>query len=192
MTRRVAQFVCLTSIIALGACTLNAPQVNTVRRLLPNFDQTDQKSIDRFAWSFSLAGTQYRVYAQRVQGRRVYFGNDFGMNIVWDGDSLIIVENIPGGFGNYGSGRVLNAEGQEERWYALASMPLHRARCEPPRAWRLSDDRFGWRQTCRGKVDGVSTTSSHVVEFDRFSRLREIEASAFPGGPRFVLRRLSE
>lgn len=173
-----------------SGCALNTPQVATVKRLIPTFGQTSQESLEPFAWSFSMAGTQYRVYAQKVQGRRVTFVNDFGMEVVWDGDSLIIIEGIPGGFGPYRSGRELNATGQEERWYAISSAPVHRARCTPPRLWRLSDDRYGWRQQCTGNIDGVSVTADHVVEFDRQGRTREIEASVFPGGPRFTLKKI--
>lgn len=176
--------------LSTAGCTVNAPQVATAKRLIPSFGQSSQESLAPFAWSFSMAGTRYRIYAQRVQGRRVTFVNDYGMELVWDGDSLIIIEGIPGGFGPYRSGRELTASGEEERWYAMSSAPVHRARCMPPRLWRLSDDRYGWRQQCSGTVDGVSASADHVVEFDSQGRIREIEASVFPGGPRFVLKKI--
>jgi hypothetical protein len=176
--------------IILAGCTLGIPKPDALKSLWP-FKSANQKALEAFAWSLSVAGTEYRVYAMRVAGRTVYFRNDFNMRITWDGESFISIENMPGGFGQYSSGRELNAQGQEQRWYAQEAFPVRRARCTPAAAWRLSEDRFGWRQTCRGEVDGVAVESSHVVEYDSKSMIREIEASLFPGGPRLILRRLN-
>jgi hypothetical protein len=190
LNQRSLKLTLVLGLLTTAGCTINAPQLASVKRLIPTFGQSSQESLAPFAWSFSMAGTQYRVYAQKVQGRRVIFMNDYGMEVVWDGDSFIIIQGIPGGFGLYRSGRELNALGQEERWYAMASSLVHRARCTPPRLWRLSDDRYGWRQRCVGTVDGVTASSDHVVEFDSQGRIREIEASVFPGGPRFALKKI--
>ncbi|MBM4192334.1 MAG: hypothetical protein FJ196_04670 [Gammaproteobacteria bacterium] len=180
----------MTMLIALSGCQLNAPQVDTVRRLL-TIGQHTSESFQPYVWSLSMAGTQYTVYAARVWGRRVYFSNDYGMNLVWDGDSFIIIENIPGGFGHYTSGREITPEGREGRWYDQAGFPVRRATCTVPQAWRLSADRFGWRQTCRSEMDGVRVMANHLVEFDEKSTIRKIEAPVFPGGPTIVLRRVS-
>jgi hypothetical protein len=190
MTLTPLRLMLIASLIVLGSCMLNTPQVDTVRRMLP-IGEAVQEKFAPYAWSLSVGGTQYTVYAARAQGRRVYFSNDYGMNLVWDGDSFIIIENMPGGFGKYISGREITPEGREGRWYDQEGFPVRRALCTPPRAWRLSDDRYGWRQTCRGEVDGVSVSSNHLVEFDSAASIREIEASVFPGGPTIILRRLS-
>lgn len=190
-TPRAFLFVLVaTGLLMLPGCRLNTPQVDTVKRLLP-FGNAKQKALDPFAWSFSVGGMQYRVYATTVRGNQVSFSNDFGMKILWDGDSFLSIENIPGGFGQYSSGREIDAKGQEGRWYVQQEAPVRRASCSPPRLWRLSDDRFGWRQNCRADIDGVRVSATHAVEFDSQSMVREIEASVFPGGPRFVLRRLN-
>lgn len=190
MRKVILGLIGTTALLSIAGCAVNAPQIDSVRRALP-LGNDAQAKLEPFAWSFSMGATQFRVYATRVQGRRVYFQNDYGMNVVWDGDSLIIVENMPGAFGNYLSGRELTAAGEEERWYAREGFPLIRARCTPPRLWRLSDERFGWRQSCRSEVDGVAVTADHVVELDQASQIRVIEAPVYPGGPRFELRRLS-
>lgn len=189
MTKAQRRFIGLALLAALSGCAFNAPQADSLRRMLP-FGKDEQVRLDPFAWSLSIGATEFRVYATRVQGRRVYFENDYGMKLVWDGDSLIIVENMPGAFGSYLSGREITSTGEEGRWYAREGFPVMRATCTPPRRWRLRDDRFGWRQDCRSTVDDVSVADSHLVEFDRDSRIRVIEAPIFPGGPRFELRRL--
>lgn len=190
MSLAVLRLALSVALLALTGCAFNVPQVDTARRLIP-FGETSQNKFAPFAWSMTMAGTQYTVYAVRAQGRRVYFSNDYGMNLVWDGDSFIILENMPGGFGRYLSGREITPEGQEGRWYDQEGFAVRRATCTPPRAWRLSADRFGWRQTCRSTIDGASVMANHLVEFDAKSSIREIEASVFPGGPTIVLRRLA-
>lgn len=180
----------LLGVALLSSCKLVTPQTDAVKRLL-SFNSSNQKALEAYAWSFSVGGAQYRVYAMKVEGRTVYFGNDFGMRLTWDGETFVAIDNLPGGFGQYRSGRALNAHGQEERWYAQEAVPVRRAVCAPAGVWRLTKDRYGWRQTCRGEVDGVSLTATHVVEYDSKAMIQEIEASVFPGGPRFVLRRLN-
>lgn len=190
MINWVGRLIYLICPLILAGCTLGIPKPGALKSLWP-FKSADQKALEAFAWSLSVAGTEYRVYAMKVEGRTVYFRNDFNMRLTWNGESFVSIENMPGGFGRYASGRELTAQGQEQRWYAQDAVPVRRARCTPAAAWRLSEDRFGWRQTCRGDVDGVSVESSHVVEYDSNSMIREIEASVFPGGPRLILRRLN-
>ena len=176
--------------VVLAGCALNVPQVDTARRLLP-FGDTTQQSLAAYAWSLSMGGVQYTVYPVRTEGRRVYFSNNYAMRLVWDGDGFIIAENFPGQFGRYNSGRAINAAGQDERWYEQEGRPSYRAICTPQRQWRLSADRYGVRQNCTATIDGVAVTSTHLIELDAKQMIREIQASVFPGGPKFVLRRLS-
>jgi hypothetical protein len=178
------------AVLALAGCALNVPQVDTARRLLP-FGNSSQQNLAQYAWSLSMGGTQYTLYAMRTAGRRVYFSNDYNMSVVWDGDSIIIAENFPGNFGRYQSGREINAQGQDERWYEQEERPSYRAICTPQQLWRLSADRYGVRQNCTAEIDGVAVTSTHLLEVDAKQTIREIQASVFPGGPKFVLRRLS-
>ena len=134
-----------------AGCALNTPQVATVKRLIPMFGLSSQESFAPFAWSFSMAGTQYRVYAQKVQGRRVTFVNDYGMEVVWDGDSLIIIEGMPGGFGPYRSGRELNAAGQEERWYAIGLLARSSRKMYPAAALATLRRSTGLASAVHGK-----------------------------------------
>ena len=177
------------SLIALSACSVKVAQVDTVRRFIPAGDE--QRRLDNFAWAFTLAGTEYRLYATRIEGRNAYFTNDIGMNLVWDGESIIVLENLPGSFGRYESGREITAQGIEERWYARAGEPVQRARCSPMREWRLTDDRYGWRQECTTERDGVVLPAVHLLERDGRGLVRLIQAPIAPGGPLITLRRLN-
>ena len=190
MTPGLLRATLLAGVLALSGCALNVPQVDTARRLLP-LGNSAQHNFAQYAWSLSMGGTEYTVYALRTAGRRVYFSNDYGMSVVWDGDSIIIAENFPGQFGRYNSGREINAQGQDERWYEQEGRPSYRAICTPQQLWRLSADRYGVRQNCTAEIDGVAVTSTHLLEVDAKQTIREIQASVFPGGPKFVLRRLS-
>jgi len=175
-------------LVILGACSVNVTQVDTVRRFIP--DGGEQQRLDNFAWSFTLAGTEYRLYATRIEGRNAYFTNDIGMNLVWDGESIIVLENLPGSFGRYESGREITVEGLEERWYARAGVAAQRAQCSPLREWRLTDDRYGWRQECSARRDGVVLPAVHLLERDSRGLVRLIQAPIAPGGPLMTLRRL--
>jgi len=179
----------IVSFIALAGCAVNVPQFDTARRL-SEVVKSKPGTLAPYAWSFSMAGTEYTVYAVRASGNLVYFKNDYGMTVVWDGDSFVSMDNIPGSFGRYLSGREIVAGSEEGRWYNQEGFPVRKAVCTPPSVWRFSHDRFGWRQSCRSKVDGVDVIAEHVVEFDAESSIRRIEASVFPGGPKIVLRRL--
>jgi hypothetical protein len=190
MTSGLFRVTLLAGVLALSGCALNVPQVDTARRLLP-FGNSSQQNLTKYAWSLSMGGAEYTVYALRTAGRRVYFSNDYGMSVVWDGDSIIIAENFPGQFGRYNSGREINAQGQDERWYEQEGRPSYRAICTPQQLWRLSADRYGVRQNCTAEIDGVAVSSTHLLEVDAKQTIREIQASVFPGGPKFVLRRLS-
>ncbi len=190
MTSGFFRVTLVAGILAFSGCALNVPQVDTARRLLP-FGSSSQQNMAQYSWSLSMGGTEYTVYALRTAGRRVYFSNDYGMSVVWDGDSIIIAENFPGQFGRYNSGREINAQGQDERWYEQEGRPSYRAICTPQQLWRLSADRYGVRQNCTAEIDGVAVTSTHLLEVDAKQTIREIQASVFPGGPKFVLRRLS-
>lgn len=176
------------SLIALSACSVKVAQVDTARRLLPAGDE--QRRLDNFAWAFTLAGAEYRLYATRIEGRNAYFTNDIGMSLVWDGESIIVLENLPGSFGRYESGREITAEGKEERWYARAGAPVQRARCAPLREWHLGQDRYGWRQECTAERDGLVLRSEHLLERDAQGLVRLIQAQIEPGGPLITLRRI--
>lgn len=189
MIRRVVFLPLVVLLLVVAGCVFSVPQVDTIRRL-SELNNKPPPDLAPYAWSISVAGTEYTVYAIRASGNRVFFRNDYGMNVVWDGDSFVLIENMPGNFGKYLSGREITAELEEGRWYSQEGVPVVKAVCTPPSAWHFSQDRFGWRQSCRSKADGVIAVAEHEVEFDAKSSIRRIEASIFPAGPKIVMRRL--
>jgi hypothetical protein len=176
ITRRslfaVALIVCGLS---FSGCALRAPQVDTVKRLLPMGGQDPR--LAAYAWTLSFNGVSYLVYPIEAAGRRVVFANGNGLRLEWDGETIIVIDGVPGAFGRYESG----VEG-DERWYARAGSPAVRARCSPTRSWRLNESRYGWRQECSSASADRTLRSTHVVEFDRSGNISLIEASMAPGG----------
>ncbi len=188
--RHLARLITLSVVLlTTSACAVKVAQIDTARRFLPASDT--QRQLDRFAWSFSLSGTEYRVYADRIEGRNAYFTNEIGMRVVWDGESFIVIENLPGAFGRYESGREITSAGVEERWYARAGEPVQRARCSPLREWRLTADQYGWRQECSTEIEGQVVPAVHLLERDDAGLVRLIQAPISPGGPLITLRRLN-
>lgn len=164
----------------LSGCAVRAPQVDTVKRLLPAGGEDPR--LAAYAWRLSFTGVSYLVYPVEAAGRRVVFANGNGLRLEWDGETIIVIDGVPGAFGRYESG----VEGAE-RWYARAGSPAVRARCLPSRRWRISDTRQGWRQECTATELGRTLRSTHVVEFDRSGNIALIEASMAPGGPTMSL-----
>lgn len=162
-------------LLILSGCAFRAPQVDTARRLLPSGG--DDPRLAAYAWTLSFNGVSYLVYPIEASGRRVVFANGNGLRLEWDGETLIVIDGVPGAFGRYESG----VEG-DERWYARAGSPTVRARCSPIRSWRLSEARYGWRQECSSVAADRALRSTHVVEFDQSGNISLIEASMAPGG----------
>ncbi|MBM3769618.1 MAG: hypothetical protein FJW32_29945, partial [Acidobacteria bacterium] len=75
MIKRIARLIFLACPLILAGCTLGIPKPAAIKSLWP-FKSADQKALDAFAWSLSVAGTEYRVYAMKIEGRTVYFRND--------------------------------------------------------------------------------------------------------------------
>lgn len=155
-------------------CAIRANQLDTARRLLPSTG-SDQR-LEAYAWRLSIHGANYILYPVEALGRRIVFVNGDGARLEWDGDSIIVIDGLPGAFGRYESG----IEGNE-RWYAFAGEPAQRARCTPRRIWRLTEARHGWRQECLGSDGKSSLRSSHLVQFDAQDNIAVIEASLSPG-----------
>lgn len=184
--RRLVTIGLVLGVAALmTGCGVRFNQIDTVRRLLP--DQAAQaETLAQYAWTLTLNGSSFVVYPVEARGRQVLFANGDGLRLRWDGQSIIVVEGMPGAFGRYESG--LEPDGTE-RWYAQAGRPLMRARCAKPVDWRLSDTRTGWRQDCTTVVEGRNLRSFHAVEFDGQRLFTRIEASIVPGGAQFLLQR---
>jgi hypothetical protein len=162
-------------LLMISGCAFRAPQVDTVRRLVPSLGEDPR--LAAYAWTLSFNGVRYLVYPIEASGRRVVFANGNGLRLEWDGETIIVIDGVPGAFGRYESG----VEG-DERWYARAGSPAVRARCSPTRSWRLSESRYGWRQECSSVAADRTLRSTHVVEFDRSGNISLIEASMAPGG----------
>jgi hypothetical protein len=177
----------------LTGCSVRMNQLETAQRLVPAIQQSlrgsaDAQTAQAYAWEFSFNGGAFIVYPVEVQGRNVIFRNAGDLRIVWDGESLIVIENIPGAFGRYEQG----VEGQGlTRWYARQGSPVLRLQCAPQRDWRLTDDRHGWRQECSGEIDHRPVRAEHTVEFDRDKNIREIRSTLVPTVGPAVLRRLA-
>lgn len=170
-------------IVVLAGCGARMSQIDTVRRLLP--DGTDPR-LAEYAWSLEFNGAAYVIYPIEANGRRVLFADGNGLRLTWDGVSLILLEGVPGAFGRYESG--VEPDGRE-RWYAQAGYSVERAVCTPQRQWRLTQDRFGWRQECVSTMGQKSLLSHHLVEFDANGNIKLVEASIRPGASTFRLSR---
>jgi hypothetical protein len=177
----------------LTGCSVKMNQLETAKRLVPAIQQSlrgsaDAQTAQAYAWEFSFNGGAFIVYPVEAQGRNVIFRNAGDLRIVWDGESLIVIENMPGAFGRYEQG--VEGEKRLDRWYARAGAPVLRMACTPRRDWRLMEDRKGWRQECTGELEGRPVRGEHTVEFDGTGNIREIRSTLVPSVGPAVLRRL--
>jgi hypothetical protein len=190
MTRRAASVVSrllsTAVFILITGCSAQFKQAETVSRLLP--DKASADALMAYAWSLSFNGTEIVVFPVEARGRRVLFSGADGLRLTWDGESIIVIEGMPGAFGRYESGV---EPGGNERWYAQHGWPLQRADCTPRREWRLSERQYGWRQECYGKFAERMLRAAHSVEYDGRGNITRIEASSRPGASTFLLRRLN-
>jgi hypothetical protein len=190
MTGRYSSVVSLwlgiASIILVAGCSAQFKQAETVQRLLPN--TANAKELMAYAWTFSFNGTEIVVFPVEAQGRRVLFSGTDGLRLTWDGESIIVIEGMPGAFGRYESGV---ESGGKQRWYAQHGRPVERADCTPRREWRLSERQYGWRQECVSKSSVGPTRSYHSIELDKQGNIALIEASSRPGASAFYLRRMN-
>lgn len=135
-----------------------------------------------FAYEASFAGMRVVLYPISQQGGRTVFSNAEKVTLIWDGDSVISLENWPGAFGRYQQGIEPGSQSATgfERWYAQAGMPIMRLACAPRRQWRVSPSRSGWRETCTGEYQDHRVTASHSVEWDQRGQVREILTTLTP------------
>lgn len=174
------------ALMLIGGCSAQFKQAETAKRLLP--DTANDEALMAYAWMFSFNGTEIVVFPVEAQGRRVLFSGADGLRLSWDGESIIVIEGMPGAFGRYESGI---EPGGNQRWYAQQGWPIERADCTPRREWRLSERQHGWRQECFSKPPTSGLRSSHSVELDAQGNITLIEASSRPGASNFSLRRLN-
>lgn len=186
MTIRAFTFAVVVAL--LTGCVGRVSQIETFKRLIPAVgnDARLEKQRQAYAWVLTFAGAEIVVYPVEAQGRNVIFANGNGLRLIWDGESIIIMEGLPGAFGRYESG----VEGAE-RWYARAGEPVIRASCTPRREWRLTTDRWGWRHDCAAQRQNVRLPSRHVVEYDRLGKIRLIDATIIPGLAPLRLQRVN-
>jgi hypothetical protein len=180
--------VCLLIGVTLAsACSVRVNQIDTLRRLIPSIAglSADRSVLEQYEWSFEFGESRFAVYPVEAQGRNVVFASGFGLRLTWDGESIIIIDQMPGAFGRFESG----VEGGE-RWYAVPGQSVVRAECSPVRQWRLTVDRHGWRQECVAQRDGIDVATQHLVEFDQNNQIRQIETTVVPGMSPLRIRRL--
>ena len=67
MIKWVVRLISLACPIILAGCSFGIPKPDALKSLWP-FKSSSQKALEAFAWSLSVAGTEYRVYAMRVAG----------------------------------------------------------------------------------------------------------------------------
>jgi hypothetical protein len=193
--------------VALAGCgPIKFSQLETAKRITqplvqplvgavtPGEATASPELLAQYEWRFIFNDTEFAVYPVAQQGRRTIFANADGLKLTWDGESLIIIEGMPGAFGYYEQGiepGSVNPSGSR-RWFARAGWPVLYLDCVPPRDWRLTSDRYGWRQECEGELEGVRVRSMHSVERDRAGNIREIQATLWPTVRPMRLRRLRD
>ena len=165
---------------ALSGCGLAFRQVGTIQQMLPS------REAPQYAWRFVFNGTETLVYPIVAEGRRVQFANRDGLRLHWDGETIYLIEGLPGAFGTYRSG----VEGND-RWYDRDGAKTYRLTCTPPREWRVSDVSRGTRQECRGQAEGVEVAAQHTITLDASGQIRAIEATLVPRMAPALLIRLS-
>jgi hypothetical protein len=175
---RVGMFtvVCL----ALSGCGVAFRQIGTVQQMMPTREEP------QYAWRFVFNGTETLVYPVVAEGRRVLFANRDGLRIHWDGETIYLIEGMPGSFGIYRAG----VEGSE-RWYDRDGAKTYRLACTPPREWRISEISRGTRQECRGRAEGVEVAAQHTITLDATGQIWAIEATLVPRVSEATLERLA-
>jgi hypothetical protein len=170
MKARVVSFS-TAAVVFLGlvGCGIAFRQVGTIQQMLPSQESP------QYAWRFVFNGTETLVYPIVAEGRRVLFANRDGLRIHWDGETVYLIEGMPGSFGTYRAG----VEGNE-RWYDRDGAKTYRLVCTPPRQWRVTDVSRGTRQDCRGEAEGVEIAAQHTVTLDAAGQIRAIEATLVP------------
>jgi hypothetical protein len=181
MKARVVSFSTAAVVFfGLAGCGIAFRQVGTIQQMLPG------KESPQYAWRFVFNGTETFVYPIVAEGRRVLFANRDGLRIHWDGETVYLIEGMPGSFGTYRAG----VEGNE-RWYDRDGAKTYRLACTPPRQWRVSDVSRGTRQDCRGEAEGVDIAAQHTITVDAAGQIRAIEATLVPRMAPALLVRIS-
>ncbi len=155
--------------LALAGCGVAFRQAGTIQQMLPT------REAPQYAWHFTFNGTETLVYPIIAQGRRVQFANREGLRLHWDGETIYLIEGMPGAFGTYRAG----VEGSD-RWYDRDGAATYRLNCTPTREWRVSDAARGTRQECRGEAEGVEVAAQHTITLDATGQIQAIEATLVP------------
>jgi hypothetical protein len=155
--------------VALSGCGVAFRQIGTIQQMLPSREEP------QYAWRFEFNGTETVVYPVVAEGRRVLFANRDGLRIHWDGETIYLIEGMPGAFGTYRAG----VEGSD-RWYDRDGAKAYRLTCTPLREWRVSDVSRGTRQECRGQAEGMEVVTQHTITLDISGQIRTIEATLVP------------
>jgi hypothetical protein len=180
MKRSVSRVVMIAfACVALSGCGVAFRQIGTVQQMMPTREEP------QYAWRFVFNGMETLVYPVVAEGRRVLFANRDGLRIHWDGETIYLIEGLPGSFGTYRAG----VEGNE-RWYDRDGAKTYRLTCTPPRQWRVSDVSRGTRQECRGQAEAVEVAAHHTVMLDTAGQIRVIEATLVPRTAPVTLLRL--
>lgn len=160
--------------LLLGACALEAPQVDMVRNALPE----SRESVDPadYGWKMSFNGTETLVYAIAV-GDGIVFANRDGLQIGFDGWDVVLVEGMAGAMGPI---RVRKGDGEgAPRSHEITGVGTFEVNCGPARR-----SATGWRTECSHESDGRVRRMNQVIVLDGAENIVRIESHLLPGvGP---------
>lgn len=181
----------LLTLVSVAGCSFGFRQLDTVRRAVPAMLPTETNKMAReaqkYAWEFRFNDMQFIVYPIEISGQSITFASPYGMRLKWDGSTIQSIEQFPGAFGPYRSG----VDGRR-RWYERDGYDALFADCDDRREWRLTPERSGWRQECRGLLGLRSVRTMHAVEVGPTGRIKLIETTLWPTVPPATLRPTGE
>ena len=153
----------------LAGCSVNAPQVDMVRRAIP--EAKPDVDIDPYAWTMEFNGAQLILYAVQAEDGTV-FANREGTQVGFDGTDVVLLRGMPGSLGSI---RVRRGEGGV-RTHVVSGLGEYAVRCDAPR-------RAGAVivTACEHEEAGRLLAFEHRVRMDEQGSIVEIEAVLIPG-----------
>lgn len=172
VSRSAVTAICLGFL--LGGCAVEAPQVDMVRKALP--DGRGSVDLADYGWKMTFNGTETLVYAIEV-GDGILFANRDGLQIGFDGWDVVLVEGMAGAMGQV---RVRKADGERGlRTHEIDGVGTFVVSCDAPR--RLQS---GWRTLCIHEQGSTVHRMNQRIDLDAADNIVRIESHLLPGvGP---------
>ena len=158
----------LLATLAVG-CSVNAPQVDMVRRAIP--EAKPDVDVDPFAWTMEFNGAQLVLYAVDVEDGTL-FANREGTQVGFDGTDVVLLRGMPGALGNI---RVRRGD-DGLRTHVVSGLGEYQVRCEAP--LRRGDVLV---TPCEFDDAGRLLSFEQLVRLDEDGRIVGIEAVLIPG-----------